>query len=97
MENNEVLETMERINSLILYFSEVQIHLIATKKIASVAGDNALAAASIETANGVNKIINIFQSNFELVEKEAGVMQIPIEDKRPQLKIVGGTDYGKKD
>jgi hypothetical protein len=79
----EELTTLEKINSLILYFSEVQIKLMITKKVAKEIENNALAAASTKAGSGVNEIINILQSNFET---------LLLEDKTPLPK--GGIKRG---
>jgi len=97
VENKEPTEMMEKVNALILYFSEVQIRLMSTRKVARDYEDHALAVASAKAGNGISEVIDILQSYFESAEREAGVMHIPIEDKRPHLKIVGGTTHEKKD
>lgn len=95
MEDHEIYETMEKINSLILYFSEVQIKLMVTKNVARDFDNHVLAAATTKAANGVSEIMNILQGTFEAVEKEAGITHTPIKTKKPNLTFIKGGQYEK--
>lgn len=79
MEEDQILETMRKINTLISYFSEVQIKILSTKQVARAFDNHALAAATTKAGNGIIEMINILQGAFEAVEKESEAINIPIE------------------
>lgn len=95
MGNDGVLKTMENLNTLISYFSEVQIKLLATKKVARDFENHALAVAATKAGNGTSEIIDILQSSFEALEEDE-VTHIPVtratyqlnSKKKPHLTIV---------
>lgn len=109
MEEDQILETMRKINTLISYFSEVQIKILSTKQVARAFDNHALAAATTKAGNGIIEMINILQGAFEAVEKESGTTQIPVtgathqftfkSKKKPHsnLTLFRGGQYDKED